>query len=194
MPNGYLPRITAYNARQIIESVISPTQDTLDPEVWRKTGDEYELDGSAQGFLVGVAAQLGRFGAIKGIYLVGSMTSFQWEPDSDLDLTVVMDPRSEEAYGEAIACAAHTTGMDTLPGTQHTANPFVETELDSDLDVQDGLYDVLENKWVRGPYSIHADVAKYMHEFRRLVRAIDIVAGELKRDLMDLPQHQQIDQ
>ena len=49
----------------------------------------------------------------------------------------------------------------------------------------DGVYDIDENEFVRRPTEDTFDSEKYEADFQKKVKEIDVVKGELARDLID---------
>ena len=173
------------------EGILSPTQETLDPEIFEQKRDgSYVLWEWVRSFLLDVVAtEFVAFGEVVGVYLVGSILSYQWEKDSDIDLSIVLKTEDDEDFRLAIEHAVEISGSGKLyiPETQHRVEPYIVAEEDWEetAKLKDGIYDVVRNKWIKGPYSYRADVARYMRRFRSLIRDVDIQIGELKRDLID---------
>ena len=75
-----------------------------------------------------------------------------------------------------------------VPGTKHPVNYYVITdpELKKKNDAMaDGVFDIDENEFIRKPTEDTFDPEKYEAEFQKKVQEIDVVRGELKRDIID---------
>lgn len=174
------------------ESVIDPVQKELDPMVFDNTSDPIVLLPNARKELLNVASHYSRFGKVTHVFLIGSMTTLQWAKDSDLDLTVMLVPSNEEMYEAAWRFAVDTVGALFLSGTQHPINAYVCKTFDPS--VSEGVYDVVHNRWIKkSRVTQPIDLDQYMDAFDRYVRSIDLVKGELSRDLIDYKKLRRLD-
>lgn len=169
----------------LLESVIDPTREELDPRVFSgsvQTG--YNLLPSVRSVILSMAREFQVYGSVEGVFLVGSILSYQWASHSDVDINVILTTDDEDRQQDAVAHAIASTDQRILPGTRHPLNPYITPEGWSP-DAPDGCYDVLADQWIKGPYNISVDVAQYWEDFSQVVGDIDLAHGELRRDLVD---------
>ena len=183
MPSEDKARDVVYSM-SLYESVIDPTRDNLDPDIFGKTGEKWKLKEPIRQAILGVARKLERYGEVKHVYLTGSILSFQWLPWSDIDLHLVMEFEDDDAYDLAVDFAK--SANKNLDDTKHRLEVFVETPLEYTEVKYTGLYDVEKNVWVKPPYNISVEVTKYMDRFKSEVVSIDLDKAELIRDLVDV--------
>lgn len=170
--------------RKILESVIDPTQETLDPELFDIKGESFEIKPEAQSVLLEEADDFRQYGTIDKVMLVGSMLSKQWLPWTDIDLHILMTPDNETALDEAKELVAEK-GEALLEGTRHPIQIYVETPETFNEDKYTGILDLNSGELIKGPYDISADVTKYMDDFREHIGEVDLSKAELVRDLID---------
>ena len=176
-------------ARLILgEAVVDYTRESLDSSV-------FDLDDNTsyppirydvRNYIVQKAHSLfDVYGAIKEIYIVGSILSFQWRPGSDIDVTVLLDSRSDDLFKEAVGLAVSNADSIVLPSTDHAINYYVVSSEGYDSSRSEGMYDLLSNKWIRGPYNISVQASSYLDSFSRFIEGIDISKAQLHRDIVD---------
>jgi hypothetical protein len=124
---------------------------------------------------------------VVGIYILGSITTFQYNGTSDVDVNFIVDwPKSKI-----------DKVWRTLPNgnnykdTNHPINLYVTSkEKTTDIDTSKTLYDLKNEKWVRKPNKNDIAVPqKYSLEIARLfMDGIDSRMSELARDKKELEQ------
>ena len=75
-----------------------------------------------------------------------------------------------------------------IPGTQHPINYYFITDeetYDDQNKKADAVFDITNNKFVKKPDDFVFDTNLYVQEFERKVQELDVVKGELKRDIID---------
>ena len=122
--------------------------------------------------------------------LIGSILTKKYRDDADLDINILFDVPKEdrEEARKELASSLRNINGELVPGTQHPINYFVivDPELKKKNDAMaDGVYDIDENKFVRRPTEDTFDPEKYEADFQKKVKEIDVVKGELARDLID---------
>ena len=135
-------------------------------------------------------AQFEKYAPVEKFSLIGSILTKRYREDADLDINVLFDvsPSEREPMRKAIAKNLKDINGKLIPGTKHPINYYVITdpELKKKNDAMaDGVFDVEENKFIRKPEGDTFEPEKYEAEFQKRVRELDIVQGELKRDLVD---------
>lgn len=128
------------------ESILDPVKDTLAPEIWMSNG---KLKPSVKSFIVKrieVWLQGMTSKKLKGVYILGSITGYQYGPDTDIDTNIVVDI-SDERLKELTKLLPNGHNV---PGTDHPVNYYMVNNLKADwYENADGIYDVVNDKWIR---------------------------------------------
>ncbi len=127
---------------------------------------------------------------VKKYSLIGSILTKRYRDDADLDMNILFDvpEKDREEVRKELASSLRSINGKLVPGTQHPINYYVITdpELKKKNDAMaDGVYDIDENEFVRRPSEDTFDSEKYEADFQKKVKEIDVVKGELARDLID---------
>ena len=176
-------------ALPVTESVLDRTRAMLDPAVFAVRGSTQPppLLARAARYLQARGECYAAWGGVRGIYLTGSILSYQWTNRSDIDVKVVLVPTSPAALQTAIDDTWAQHGRHILPGTDHPVDLFILSPEDwtQRSGLFSGVFDVLRNRWVRGPYSVSADVDEYLERFEGTLHRLDLARAELSRDVLD---------
>ena len=127
---------------------------------------------------------------VKKYSLIGSILTKRYRDDADLDMNILFDvpEKDREEVRKELASSLRSINGKLIPGTKHPINYYVITdpELKKKNDAMaDGVYDIDENEFVRRPTEDTFDPEKYEADFQKKVKEIDVVKGELARDLID---------
>ena len=127
---------------------------------------------------------------VKKYSLIGSILTKKYRDDADLDMNILFDVPKEkqEEVRKELASSLRSINGKLVPGTKHPINYFVITdpELKKKNDAMaDGVFDIDENEFVRRPTEDTFDSEKYEADFQAKVKEIDVVKGELARDIID---------
>ena len=131
-----------------------------------------------------------KFGPVVSVKLIGSILGKRYRNDADLDIDVLIDlPKDEvETVGlEARKSVSDLNGKN-IPGTKHPINYYVQSDPavnDAHLETASGIFDVFKQKFDKRPKEETFDPEVYQAEFEKKVNEIDVVKGELKRDVID---------
>ena len=122
--------------------------------------------------------------------LIGSILTKRYRDDADLDINVLFGvPKAKrDEVRLRIAKTLKNINGKLVPGTKHPINYYVITdpELKKKNDnMADGIFDIKANDWIRKPTGDEFDKTQYEKEFQKKVQEIDVVTGELQRDLID---------
>ena len=122
--------------------------------------------------------------------LIGSILTKRYRNDADLDINVLFDVPESEQEEKRLEFSKELKGINgrLVPGTQHPINYFIITDpkLERANKIKaDGVFDIDKNKFIRRPVPQDFDPKKYEKDFQKKVQEIDIIKGELKRDLVD---------
>lgn len=165
------------------ESPIDPIRNSLDPKVF---DDNQEFLDRHVEFLKDIVDDIDEnIVPVVGKSLIkGSILSYQWFPHTDVDLLVEIDDDINDHQWDVIMDQIDNRydGL-FLPGTKHPLQVFAHRG-EYNIANADGIYDLYKG-WVKGPYHHDIDIQKYMDEFEDKVSSLDLITGELKRDLID---------
>ena len=133
-----------------------------------------------------------KLGPIVQYYLIGSILTKRYRNDADLDINVLFDvpgtPEEQEAKREELGALLKDINGKEVPGTEHPINYFIQTNPDvarEALEKADGVFDIVNNNFLRRPEPDTFDPKKYEADFQKKVQEIDIIKGELQRDIID---------
>ena len=130
------------------------------------------------------------------IGLIGSILTKRYREDADLDINVLFDvpveKREEERtrLSQKYLSAKNPNSIQgkLIPGTKHPINYYFITDMKTYNDQEkkaDAVFDIEDNKFIKRPEDFTFDKSMYMKDFERKVQEIDVVKGELKRDIID---------
>ncbi|KKL46638.1 hypothetical protein LCGC14_2343570 [marine sediment metagenome] len=180
------------NLDHIIESVIDPTREGLDPRVFDLHRGEYHMKSYHRQQLKNIVSNIESMLPVLGWYVKGSILSKQWLDWTDIDIVVEIDPEiSEEEINQIWDEIEDKYEGMTLAGTHHPIETFLIGG-QYDQDRTEGLYDVENDQWVKGPYDLTVDINDYMPEFEEYAQNFDLALGELERDVTDYLVYQSI--
>ena len=128
--------------------------------------------------------------------LIGSILTKRYRADADLDLNVLFDVPKEKREEERVrlskkylsASSPDSVQGKLIPGTQHPINFYFITDMATYNDQEkkaDAVFDIEDNKFIKRPEDFTFDKSMYLKDFERKVQEIDVVKGELKRDIID---------
>ena len=134
--------------------------------------------------------QFAEYHPIKKYSLIGSILTKRYRDDADLDINILFDvPESErEAALEALRKNLKDVNGKLIPGTKHPINYFVIVDpavKEKNDGMAEGIFDVKNNKFIKRPEKQKFDKEKYMDDFDKKVKELDVVKGELVRDIID---------
>jgi hypothetical protein len=127
---------------------------------------------------------------IKKYSLVGSSITKNYRDDADLDVNVLFDVVLADREAVRLKLAKELRGINgkLIPGTKHPINYYIITDpnvKETNDKMADGVFDIKNNTWLRKPKEFKFDANRYAADFEKKVREIDVVEGELKRDIID---------
>jgi hypothetical protein len=140
-----------------------------------------------------INGQLEKFNTIypiKKYSLVGSSITKNYRDDADLDVNVLFDvaPADREAVRLMLSHQLRGINGKLIPGTKHPINYYIITDpnvKETNDKMADGVFDIKNNTWIRKPKEFKFDAERYAADFERKVKEIDVIEGELKRDIID---------
>lgn len=128
--------------------------------------------------------------------LIGSILTHRYRNDADLDINVLFDVPAEKAEAERERLSKKYLSSSNpdniqgklIPGTEHPINYYFITSqsvYDDQNGKADAVFDIETNTFVKRPEDFVFDPDLYVDEFDRKVQELDIIKGELKRDIID---------
>ena len=122
--------------------------------------------------------------------LIGSILTKRYRNDADLDINVLFDVPKEEQEEKRLEWSKKLKDINgkLIPGTEHPINYYVMTDPEVERknnEMADGVFDIENNTWERKPEPDTFEPEKYEADFQKKVRELDVIKGELKRDLID---------
>ena len=128
--------------------------------------------------------------------LIGSILTKRYRNDADLDINVLFDVPVEKQEEERTRLSKKYLSASNpdniqgkeIPGTKHPINFYFITDkvtYQDQEDKADAVFDIENNKFIKRPEDFVFDMDLYLKDFERKVQEIDVVKGELKRDIID---------
>jgi len=168
----------------IIESVVDITRKSLDPLMFDFIGGSYVMKPDMVSYFTQIVDEIDSdIVNVNDAYIKGSILSFQWNENTDVDILLEVDPQIAEDDLKRIQNKIDDKFSDNVPTTTHPLQIYV---LPGKYDIKnaDGIYD-LNSGWVKGPYNISVNMDDYFDKFHKMVSSIDISTGELRRKIID---------
>src|SRR5210317_1126432 len=182
---------------KILESIIDIPRRTYAPAVF----DDNDTDNPKikQSVKSQIDSQLKEFETEYPIIkagLIGSILTKRYRNDADLDINVLFDVPVEKQEEERVRLSKKYLSASNpdniqgqlIPGTQHPINYYFITDkktYDDQEEKADAVFDIENNVFVKRPEEFVFDPSLYVQEFERKVQELDVVKGELKRDIID---------
>jgi len=133
-----------------------------------------------------------KFGKVVKYTLIGSILTKQYRDDADLDINILFDipgsqAEQEKVHDEIREYQGEINGR-TVTGSNHPINYFSIIDpatFSKAREMADGTFDIDLNKFIRKPEPGTFEPEKYVADFQKAVSEIDVVKGELVRDMID---------
>jgi len=146
-----------------------------------------------QGVLDIINNQIKQFNDIRPVLkysLVGSILTKTYRDDADLDVNVLFDVPLEDrdVIRKELAKSLRNINGTLVPGTKHPINYYIITDpnvKETNDKMADAVFDIKNNTFIRKSKEFKFDAKRYAADFEKKVREIDVVQGELKRDIID---------
>ena len=128
--------------------------------------------------------------------LIGSILTHRYRNDADLDINVLFDVPFEKQEEERLRLSKkylsaknpdNIQGIN-IPGTKHPVNYYFITDektYDDQNAKADAVFDIKGQKFIKRPDDYKFDARLYVKDFEKRVQEIDVIKGELKRDIVD---------
>jgi len=146
-----------------------------------------------QGVLDIINNQIKQFNDIRPVLkysLVGSILTKTYRDDADLDINVLFDVPlpDRDVIRKELAKSLRNINGALVPGTKHPINYYIITDpnvKETNDKMADAVFDIKNNIFIRKAKDFKFDSKRYAADFEKKVREIDVVQGELKRDIID---------
>ena len=122
--------------------------------------------------------------------IIGGILTKQYNEESDIDVNVFFDVpagQRETVHKKLRKMAAKVNGKNS-PGTKHPINYFVlvsDEAYDLANQMADNVYDLEKDEFEKRSTVRPIDLDDYMTDFQDRVSKVDILTGELRRDVID---------
>lgn len=173
-----------------IAGILDPVQDTLAPDLFDA---EQKLRPHIRKAIIERASQLDGSEKIRGLVMLGSLTGYQYNDTSDIDINIMiedLDDSKEKTKG------AKKINGKLAPGTNREINFFLsewtEGALEAWKGADFGTYDVMNQEWLTPPGNrddIQQPEIRFRHELREaraLSRQFDRMADSLEQAKKEL--------
>ena len=128
--------------------------------------------------------------------LIGSMLTKRYRNDADLDINVLFDVPEDKREDERLRLSKKYLASSNpdniqgklIPGTKHPINYYFITDeetYDDQNKKADAVFDIKNQSFVKRPEDFDFNPNLYMRDFQKQVDKIDMLKGELKRDIID---------
>ena len=183
--------------KTFIESIIDIPRKTYAPAVFDDADTSNpKIKSSVKKLIDNQLAVFAKEYPIVKTSLIGSILTKRYRNDADLDINVLFDVPKDKQEEERLrlskkylsASSADSVQGKEIPGSKHPINYYFITDKET-YDAQnkkaDAVFDIEGNKFVKRPEDFTFDINLYIKEFDRKVQELDVVKGELKRDIID---------
>jgi len=128
--------------------------------------------------------------------LIGSILTKRYRNDADLDINVLFDVPEEKREEERLRLSKKYLSSKNpdniqgklIPGTRHPVNYYFITDeetYDDQNKKADAVFDIKGQSFVKRPEDFEFNPNLYLKDFQKQVDKIDMLKGELKRDIID---------
>ena len=179
------------------EAVIDIPRRTYAPGVFNNSDtNEPTLKPSVKKMIYNQIEEFEKEYPVLNISLIGSILTHRYRNDADLDINVLFDVPKEKQEEERLRLSKKFLSANNpdniqgklIPGTQHPINYYIITDkqtYDDQNKKADAVYDIEGNKFIKRPDDFEFDIDDYIDQFNKKVQELDVIKGELKRDIID---------
>lgn len=176
--------------KYLTESVIDIARDTLDPTVFSfpTNGGMPVLQSAIKKQIFKDINEINNVIPVRDFYIIGSILTKRYNNNSDIDVNVEVDENFSDRINiaDVLRFIKKINGR-MATGTTHPINYYI-LQGKYDLDKTDAAYDVANNKWLKisKDDDEDTDIEKYVSDFQDSISKIDLMTGELRRDINDI--------
>ena len=183
--------------RQLRESIIDIPRSTYAPGVFDNADTKNpKIKSSVKVMIDKQVKEFEKEYPVIEIGLIGSILTKRYRNDADLDINVLFDVPKEKQEDERLRLSKQFLSSKNpdniqgklIPDTKHPVNYYIITDqktYDDQNKKADAVFDIKNNKFIKRPEDFTFDINLYLKDFERKVQEIDVIKGELKRDIID---------
>jgi predicted nucleotidyltransferase len=183
--------------RQLKESIIDIPRSTYAPGVFDNADTkDPKIKSSVKAMIDKQIEDFEKEYPVLKITLIGSILTKRYRNDADLDINVLFDVPKDKQEEERLRLSKQFLSVKNpdniqgklIPGTKHPVNYYLITDQETYDDQNkkaDAVFDITNNKFIKRPEDFTFDMNVYLKDFERKVQEIDVIKGELKRDIID---------
>ena len=136
--------------------------------------------------------------------LIGSILTKRYRKDADLDINVLFDVPEDkreverERLSKKYLSAKNPDNIQgkLIPGSEHPINFYFITDKETYDDQNkkaDAVFDIEKNVFLKRPEDFVFDKNLYVKDFDKKVQELDVIKGELKRDIIDYKELEELE-
>ena len=183
--------------RTFVESIIDIPRSTYAPGVFDDAdSNNPKIKSSVLSMIDKQVEDFAKEYPVLKITLIGSILTKRYRNDADLDINVLFDVPEDKQEEERLRLSKQFLSVKNpdniqgklIPGTKHPVNYYLITDeetYDDQNKKADAVFDIKNNKFIKRPEDFNFDVNLYLKDFEKKVQEIDVIKGELKRDIID---------
>lgn len=170
------------------ESIIDIPKNSLDPTVFSFSDNSKPILQSS--IRMQIKKDIERISAmypVENYFIIGSILTRRYTPSSDIDVCVELENRPEKNRintDELLGIVKSINGKLAV-GTTHPIN-YKLLQYKYDLAKTDAAYDIENERWLKTDNTDDLDLQNYSESFQEAISKVDLMTGELRRDIIDL--------
>lgn len=177
--------------KQMVESIVDEPRRSYAKDVFDKANTENpKLKKSVKNAILSGVRKFEQIAPSLKHRVIGGILTKQYNNESDIDVNVLFDvPAGQRGmvHKKLRKKAAEVNGK-SVSGTKHPINYFVlvsDEAYDLANQMADNVYDLEKDEFEKKSVIRPIDLDDYMSEFEGKVSKVDILTGELRRDVID---------
>lgn len=173
------------------ESVLDHPVEDLDPVVWTKVGDSYELTEEAEQKINSVVKWVMENTGISSLdlHIAGSITSNQFSEKSDVDLHFCIagmdEEKIEELNGSIRKLFDETYPKDQISIGTHKIEIYFQSNPFQDM-MSIGCYDFFRKEWIVGPEILPQDYDPYSEYYNDDMKYVNSVIEDIRNVILEV--------
>ena len=177
--------------KQMCESIVDEPRRTYAKDVFDKANSENpRLKKSVKDAILSGVRKFEQIAPSLKHRVIGGILTKQYNDESDIDVNILFDVpagQRDTVHKKLRKKAAEVNGK-SAPGTKHPINYFVlvsDEAYDLANQMADNVYNLEKDEFEKKSVIRPIDLDDYMSEFQDKVSKVDILTGELRRDVID---------
>ena len=177
--------------KQMCESIVDEPRRTYAKDVFDKANTENpRLKKSVKDAILSGVRKFQQIAPSLKHRVIGGILTKQYNEESDIDVNILFDVpagQRDNVHKKLRKKAAEVNGK-SAPGTKHPINYFVlvsDEAYDLANQMADNVYNLEKDEFEKKSVIRPIDLDDYMSEFQDKVSKVDILTGELRRDVID---------